>query len=204
MFPKRMMIIGAVFMAAAAALLVVALFMIGEEQELVKKAVPYEGGASAAVRQGELVIAGGKVSEKNKVLIFHFVDAAKENNDAGTWLIMETYRQPVIADLARGEIILNSETVCTRPEGKNVVNTNDRTPNNDPIRYEGLRRGDPITAIGTLTSLKPATLAVKHWYSGSIADYKNSMVSNRKSGYIGSALVFLLGAGLVVWGWKKR
>jgi len=79
-----MMIIGAVFMAAAAALLVVALFMIGEEQELVKKAVPYEGGASAAVRQGELVIAGGKVSEKNKVLIFHFVDAAKENNDAGT------------------------------------------------------------------------------------------------------------------------
>ena len=141
----------------------------------------------------------GKVSVKNKILVHDFVDGAKENNDAGTWAILEAYRQPVIADLTRGEIILNSEVVCSEAKGNNTLETKDRTPNNDPIRYQGLRKGDPITAVGTLAALAPAALTVQHWYSGSIADYRDYLASNRRNICIFGPLLLLRGRDFSSW-----
>lgn len=204
MYPKRMMLLGIVLVIAAIAIFAFGLFMVGEEEDFVNNAARFDGGAADAVRRGDLVIVEGKVSGKNKILVHDFIDAAKENNDAGTWGILEVYRQPVIADLARGEIILNSEYVCDRADGKNVLATDDRTPNNDPIRYIGLRRGDPITAVGTLASLAPAALAVKHWYSGSIASYSDALTANRRTGYIACPIIAGAGAAMFLWGWKKR
>jgi hypothetical protein len=204
MYPRRMMLIGVILVIAAIAIFAFGLFMVGEEEDFVKNAARFDGGAADTARRGDLVIVEGKVSEKNKILVHDFVDAAKENNDAGTWGILEAYRQPVIADLARGEIILNSEYICDRAEGKNVLATDDRTLNNDPIRYIGLRRGDPITAVGTLSSLAPAALAVKHWYSGSVATYRDALTTNRRTGYIACPIIAVAGAALFLWGWKKR
>lgn len=204
MYARRMMIAGVILVLASMAIFVFAIFMIGEEEDTFKKAARFDGGAAGAARQGDLVIVEGRVSVRNRILVHDFVDAEKENNDAGSWLILEQYRQPVLADLARGEIILTADHVCVRPEGNNVLKTDDRTSNNDPIRFIGLKRGDPITAIGTLASLAPAALAVKDWYSGSITDYKDSLATNRKTGYIGCVVMIVLGAGLFLWGLKSR
>jgi hypothetical protein len=203
MYSRRMMIVGVILVLASIAIFVFAIFMIGEEEQLLKKAVRFDGGAAGA-GQGVLVIVEGRVSAKNRILVHDFVDAEKEHNDAGSWGVLEQYRQPVLADLARGEIILTAKYVCVRPEGNNILKTNERTSFNDPVRFIGLRRGDPITAVGTLTSLVPAALAVKDWYSGSIAEYRDSLTTNRKTGYIGCAVMIVLGAGLFIWGLKSR
>ncbi len=201
---RRMMAVGVMMVLAAIAILLFALFMVGEEEESLKKAARFEGGAAGAAAQGDLVIIEGRVSVKNKILTHDYVDAAKENNDKGTWTILQVYHQPVLADLAQGEIILASAQVCTRPDGINALKTDEITPNKDPIRFVGLKRGDPIAAIGTLTSSVPAALAVKYWYSGSVADYKEFISSSRKGSYIFFAVLAALGAGLFVLGFKKR
>lgn len=199
-----MMIVGVILVVAAAVLFAIGPFMVEQEEDSMKRAWRFDGSAAVTARQGDLVMVEGKVSAKNRILIHDYVIAAKENNDAGTWAILEEYHQPVRADLKGGEIILTADHVCTSPEGNNVLNTDERTPNNDPIRFVGLKRGDPITAIGTLTSQSPAALAVKYWHSGSIADYKNFLSSSRKGVYIFCTVIAALGAGLFLWGLKNK
>lgn len=204
MYPRRMMIVGAILAVAAIVIFALGFFMIGEEERTMQKTSLFDGSPGGTVKQGDLVMVEGKVSVKNKILVHDFVDGAKENNDAGTWAILEAYRQPVIADLTRGEIILNSEVVCSEAQGNNTLETKDRTLNNDPIRYQGLRRGDPITAVGTLAALAPAALTVQHWYSGSIADYRDYLASNRRNICIFGPLLLLAGAGLFIVGFRRR
>ncbi|GEM_PF-1371006 len=100
-------------------------------------------------------------------------------------------------------MIFNSKFVCTLPEGKKAVNTEEKTPNDDPVRHEGLRRGDPITAVGALTGITPASLEVKHWCSGSVAEYRAPLSSNSRNSYIICPLIALAGAGMFFAGWKK-
>lgn len=204
MYPRRMMIAGVILMLAAAGVFAFAFLMIGDEEAAMKKAVRFDGSAAGSVKQGDLVLVEGRVSVKNKILVHDFVHGAKENNDAGTWGILEAYRQPIIADLAQGEITLVSELICSEAKGNNTLETEDRTPNNDPIRFQGLRRGDPITAVGTLSALAPAALAVQSWYSGSSADYSDYLASNRSNLYIFCPLIALAGAGLFLVGFRKR
>ena len=109
-----------------------------------------------------------------------------------------------MADLAVGGITLNSENVCTGAKGNNILMTDEKSSWNNEIRYIGLRRGDPITAVGTLASVDPAALTVRNWYSGSVADYKETLSSGRKNMYIFCPILALMGAGMFFAGWKKR
>jgi hypothetical protein len=200
-----MMITGAVLVIIATAILAFSLFMIGDEEKSLDKAVRFDGGAADADVLERLVIIEGKISVKNRILAHDFVDGAKEWYDFDAdWSTLQEYRQPVLADLARGGIILNSDKLCTRAEGSNILNTDERSGSADRIRYIGLRRGDPIIAVGTLTSSAPAALAVKYWYSGSIAGYRNFLASSRKNGFIFFAVLASLGAGLFLWGFRIR
>ncbi len=134
-----------------------------------------------------------------------FVDAAKEHQvKGGSWSILEKYRQPVLADLALGGITLTSDNLCSEAKGNNVLETGEKSEWDRKVRYIGLRRGDPVTAVGTLTSSAPAALAVKYWYSGSIEDYGSFLASSRKGLYIFCVLIAALGAGLFIWGLKNR
>lgn len=205
MLSRRRMIGGAILMLVAIGIFAFALVMIGEEADLLNKAVRFDGGAAGAAGRGDLVIVEGRVSAKNKILMHDFVDAAKEYQDGeGSWPILEEYRQPILADLARGEIILTADKVCRGAKGNNVLENNERTTSGRKIHYIGLKRGDPITATGTLTSLDPASLAVKHWYSGSVADHKSFLTSSRTGVYIFCGLLFVLGAAFFLWGIKPR
>lgn len=205
MYSRRMMIIGVILVLAAITILGFAIFMLGEEEDFIKKAARFEAGTAVAAGRGDLVLVEGRVSAKNRILVHDFVDAAKEYQaDKGSWTILEVYRQPVLADLARGEIILAADKVCTLAEGNNVLETGEKTASGRKIRYTGLRRGDPITAVGTLTTVVPAALAVKYWYSGTLTDYKNYLASSRKGSYIFFAVIGALGAGFFLWGLKKR
>jgi len=202
-----MMIIGAAMVLGAAALLVVSQSVIGDEEEMLKKAVRFDGGAAGSMSQGDLAVIEGKVSARNKILKHDFVHAAMEYENEGSWTIVETYRQPVIVDLAVGEALLESDMVCTRSGRDNTLMTDETDPRvfrGHRIRYQGLRRGDPVAAVGTLATLSPASVKVVHWYSGSALDYMNSLASNRKSARIGFSIFALLGAGLLFWGLKKR
>ena len=204
MYPRRMMIVGVIMMLVAIGILAFTLVIAGEEEDAVKKAARFDGDAAGAV-QGKLIIVEGRVSAKNRMLLRDFVDAAKEYQaDKGSWTILESYRQPVLADLARGGIILNSGNVCTRAKGNNVLKTDERTASGRKIRYTGLKRGDPITAVGTLNSSAQAALEVAYWYSGSVADYENYLASSRKGAYIFFAVIAALGAGFILLGWKNR
>lgn len=207
MHPHRMMTVGVIMALAAIAILAFGYFMLGEEENLLNNAARFDGEAATDRHFdiGELVIVEGKVSAKNKILVHDFVDASKDHQvKGGSWTSLEMYRQPILADLARGGIILNSENLCTEAKGNNVLETDERSSWNNRIRYIGLKRGDPITAIGILSSLAPAALTVTHWYAGSIADYRDYLPSSRKGLYIFCAIIFALGAGLFLPGFKKR
>ena len=205
MYPKRMMIAGVIIVIVAIAILAFALVMVGEEEDFIKKAARFDGGTAGTARQGDLVIVEGKVSAKNKILVHDFVDGAREHQvKGGSWSILKAYRQPVLADLAQGEIILASDKICNIAEGNNVLKTDEKSEWNHEVRYIGLRRGDPIAAVGTLASLAPAALDVKHWYSGSLADYKNYVTSSRKGSYIFFGVLVVIGAVLFILGFRKR
>ncbi len=200
---RRSKIVGVVMVVVAIAILAFSLFYIGEEENTLNKAAPFNGNAADTVKLGDLVIVTGKVSEKNKNIKFDFVHAAKEHHVDADWTILEFYRQPVIADLEKGEIILNSELLCTNGRGKSILHTDEKSEWRLPIRYEGLKRGNPIMAIGTITSLSPASLAVQHWYSGSVSDYRDSLASSKKNAPIFFVLLVGMGAGLYFWGVKR-
>lgn len=208
MYPRRMMIVGAIMVLVAAAIFAFGKIMLGEEIHAFESAARFEGGTAGAAGQadlGELVVIEGKVSAKNKILVHGFVDASKDHQvKGGSWTSLEMYRQPVLADLARGEILLNSEYLCTAAKGNNVLETGERSAWNNRVRYIGLKRGDPITAIGTLTSLAPAALAVKYWYSGSVADYRNYLPSSLMGLYVFCAIITVTGAGFFLLGLKRR
>jgi len=199
-----MMLIGVILVIAAIALFMLGYIIIGEEEDYLKKAVRYDGMAAGFTGHGGSVLIEGKISGRNSTIIHDFVHAAKENNDAGTWRTMERHFQPVIANLAGGEVTLVSEFVCDRGKGKKVLETEERTPNSDPVRFTGLKIGAPITAVGTLTGLSPASLTVKYWYSGSADDYMSAVKSNRNNIYIFCPIIALAGAVFFLFGWKKR
>ncbi len=205
MYPRRMMVVGAILVAAAIALFVAAFAMVGDDEELINRAVRFDGSAAGSAKQGDLVIVEGRVSAKNKVLVHDFIDAASEHQvKGGSWSVLKYFRQPVLADLARGEILLNSDNLCTEAKGNNVLMTDEKSEWGHEIRYIGLRRGDPIMAVGALASLDPAVLTVKNWYSGSAADYRESLASSRKKIYIFCPILALIGAGLFLLGFRKR
>ncbi|MBP7735579.1 MAG: hypothetical protein KA369_06355 [Spirochaetes bacterium] len=205
MYPKRMMVAGVILVVAAVALFVAAITMLGKDEDVISRAVRFDGSAAASIKQGDLVVVEGKVSVKNKILIHDFVDAASEHQvKGGSWSTLEFFRQPVLADLAHGEILLNSENLCSEAKGNNVLMTGEKSKWNHEVRYIGLRRGDPITAVGILASLAPAALTVKDWYSGSVADYKDSLSSSRKNLFILCPILALVGAGMFILGFRKR
>jgi hypothetical protein len=205
MYPRRMMAVGVILVLAAMGILLAGLFVVGEQEDSINRAVAYDGKAADADGPRGLVIVEGKVSARNKVLIFDFVYGAKESNEkGGSWSIRETYLQPVVAELAGGEIILKTEGVCSEGKETNFRNTDERDANGRLIRYVGLKRGDPITALGTLTSSAPATMAVKYCYSGSVAGYRDYLSSSRRNGFIVCPILALAGVLMFLWGYKRR
>lgn len=205
MYAKRMIITGAVMVAAAGAILAVALLMLGDEARLAAEARPWDGDPSAAPHAGTLVLVEGRVSERNRVLVHDFVDGAREYLPAkGSWTIAEAYRQPVIADLPGGAVILNAERICTGAAVNNVLDTGEKNEAGQRIRHIGLRRGDPITAIGTLAAPAPPSLTVMHWYAGTRADYGRAIASGRRGSLVFFAVLTALGAALVIAGLVQR
>ncbi len=205
MYPRRMMVAGVILVAAAIALFVVSFTMVGNDEELINRAVRFDGSAQGAVKQGDLVVVEGKVSEKNKILVHGFVDGASEHQVKGqTWSTLKLFRQPVLAEMAHGEILLNSENLCSEAKGNNVLMTGEKSEWGHEIRYVGLRRGDPITAVGVLTSSNPPALRVENWYSGSAPDFREFLASSRKNSYIFCVILALAGAGMFVLGFRKR
>ncbi|MBN1532058.1 MAG: hypothetical protein JXA20_05295 [Spirochaetes bacterium] len=203
MYPRRMMVVGVMLVLAAAGILLLGLFVTGEQEDALNSAAPFDGGAAAAP-QGPVVVQG-KVSPKNRILVFDFVYGAKETNEkGGSWSIRETYLQPIVADLAGGEILLKTEGVCTEGREGNFRSTGERDANNRLIRYVGLKRGDSITAVGTMTSAAPPAMAVQYCYPGSLADYRDSLASGRRTGFIASPLLTLAGVLMFLWGYKRR
>jgi len=200
-----MMIVGAIMMLAAAGLFAFAPAMIGEEEADIRSAARFDGSAGGSFAPGALVVVEGKISTKNKTLVHDFVDAAKEHQvKGGSWSILQAYRQPVIAELSRGEIVLTSENLCTEAKGNNVLDTDEKSEWGKPVRYTGLKKGDPITALGTLTSLSPAALTVKSWYSGSAAEFNEYLASSMKGLRVFCAIIAVLGAGLFLLGFIRR
>ena len=204
MYPRRMMVVGSILVVSAVAIFVLAVTMARDEENLIGRAVPFNG-ATGAVKQGDLVVVEGKVSAKNKILIHDFVDAASERQiKGGSWTTLKLFRQPVLADLANGEIMLNADFPCAGAKGNNVLMTGEKTEGNREIRYIGLRRGDPVTAVGTLASVNPASLTVKNWYSGSVSEYRESLSSTGRNSYIFCAILVITGAGMFALGFRKR
>jgi len=200
-----MMVAGVILVAAAMVLFAVAITMLGKDDDMINRAAGFDGSAPGAVKQGDLVVVEGKVSEKNKILVHDFVDAASEHQVKGqSWSTLKFFRQPVLAELAHGEILLNSENLCSEAKGNNILMTDEKSEWGHEIRYIGLRRGDPITAVGVLTSVNPAVLSVKNWYSGSATEYRDSLSSNRRNIYVFCAILTLAGAGLFLLGFRKR
>ena len=204
MFPRRMMIAGAIMVLASVALNIAAPGMIGGESTDLIHAARFDGSAGN-VAPGALVVVEGKISAKNKTLVHDFVDAAKEHQvKGGSWSILQAYRQPVIAELARGEVILNSENLCTEAKGSNILAVDEKSEWGRPVRFIGLKNGDPITAVGTLSALSPAALTVKSWYSGSAADYQDYLASSMKGLRVFCAIIAVLGVGLFLLGFIRR
>ena len=204
MFPRRMMIAGAIMVLASVALNIAAPGMIGGESTDLIHAARFDGSAGN-VAPGALVVVEGKVSAKNKTLVHDFVDAAKEHQvKGGSWSILQAYRQPVIAELARGEVILNSENLCTEAKGSNILAVDEKSEWGRSVRFIGLKKGDPITAVGTLSALSPAALTVKSWYSGSAADYQDYLASSMKGLRVFCAIIAVLGVGLFLLGFIRR
>lgn len=204
MFPRRMMIAGAIMVLASVALNIAAPGMIGGESTDLIHAARFDG-SEGNVAPGALVVVEGKVSAKNKTLVHDFVDAAKEHQvKGGSWSILQAYRQPVIAELARGEVILNSENLCTEAKGSNILAVDEKSEWGRSVRFIGLKKGDPITAVGTLSALSPAALTVKSWYSGSAADYQDYLASSMKGLRVFCAIIAVLGVGLFLLGFIRR
>jgi hypothetical protein len=201
---SRRKVVGVICVLVATAILAFALLAIGEEADILRRAAPYDGGTTGTVGRGHLVIVEGKVSAKNSVLVEDLVDAAMEQRDSeGSWMIRKEYRQPILVDLARGEILLTAAQVCTRAKEGKALEAEERTTSEGQIRYVGLRRGDPVTATGTLTSLAPASLSVENWYSGSVTDYRSFLTSSRRGVYVFSGVIAVLGVAFFLWGMKK-
>ncbi len=204
MYPRRMKITGVIMIAVSMGILAFGVFRLSEENKLIQNAVPYNGNITGTLKIGDLVVIEGKVSAKNKILIHDFVDAAREyKGNKGSWTISETFRQPVVVDLVAGDITLHSENICSEGTGNLIKSTDEKTSDGREIRYIGLRRGDPVTAVGTLTSLKPFMLEVKGWYSGSAVEYSSFINSSMTGLYVFCILLALIGAGLFLWGMKK-
>lgn len=53
--------------------------MIGREEDLIRRAVRYDGDTVGVPKQGDLAIVEGRISGKNKVLVHDFIDAASEH-----------------------------------------------------------------------------------------------------------------------------
>ena len=204
MYPRRMKITGVIMIVVSMGILAFGVFQLSEEQQMIQTAIPFNGNSTGNIKTGDLVVIEGKVSVKNKILIHDFVDAAREyKGNKGYWTILESFRQPVTIDLAAGEITLHSEYICSEGTGNLIKSTDEKTPDGREIRYIGLRLGDPVTAVGTLTSHKPLMLEVKGWYSGSATDYSSYINSGMTGLYVFCILLALIGAGLFLLGMKK-
>jgi hypothetical protein len=205
MYPRRMMAAGAILALAAAGILLFGLFIVGEREEAINGAAPFDGSAAGAGGTKGLIVVEGKVSAKNRVLVYDFVYGAMQANEkGGTWTIRKMYSQPFIVDLGNGEVILDPEDLCTEGSERNFRETGLKDANGRPTRYVGLKRGDPITAIGQLVSSAPATVAVRYCYAGSAAGYRESLASSRRNGFIACPILALVGALMFLWGYRRR
>lgn len=204
MYPRRMKITGVFMIVVSMGILAFGVFRLSEENKLIQNAVPYNGNITGTLKIGDLVVIEGKVSAKNKILIHDFVDAAREyKGNKGSWIISETFRQPVVVDLVARDITLHSENICSEGAGNLIKCTNEKTSDGREIRYIGLRRGDPVTAAGTLMSQAPHALEVQAWYSGSVEEYSSYINSGMTGLYVFCALLGAIGTGLFLWGKKK-
>lgn len=202
MYPRRMMVAGAILVLAAIGILIAGLFITGEQESAINGATPFDGGPSVA---GTRVIVEGKVGDRNAILKLDYVYGARESNQkGGSWTILEAYVQPLVLDLASGGIVLNTKGVCTEGKAGNILNTDEKDANGRQVRYTGLKRGDRVSAVGTLTSSDPPEMEVGHCYAGTVSEFRDSVSSSRRTSYIFCTVIALAGALMFFLGFRRR
>jgi hypothetical protein len=164
-------------------------------------------GSPDSAAPGDQVIIEGTVSERNPLLVHDFVAAEKQYYKSGRgsgWEILDTYNQPVVTELARGEVILRSDSICTDSKKKNFLETDEKTGNGNEIRYQGVRRLDPITAGGVIEKMDPPVIAVRYCYLGSINEYQDSIKGDITFNMIACLGSSAVGVVLILSGIGKR
>lgn len=205
---RTRIIVGIILIVFAATVCIAFFFLLDRESGFIDGAKRFTGAVTGDVKIGENVVIEGTVSEKNGILVHDFVDASKEyyssSKNSSGWKNLQDYHQRIIADLEKGTVALESDHVCTRAKGNNILDAGEKTEGGRETRYIGIRRKDPITATGTLASADPAIIKVRYWYSGTIADYRADLADGRRNTAMICAGIALVGIALIAWGRRSK
>jgi hypothetical protein len=154
-------------------------------------------------RPGEAVLVEGHISSRNAVRSHDFVAYIREwravdEDDAGSWSVSERVTPPLLLELPDG--LVRIENHDYELQDAHVVEEERAFGEPSTTRYKGFAVGDPVVAVGVLTS----RVEVPQIEADFVArGTRESYIARRRSGgaifCIGSVVVAALGGLILMW-----
>lgn len=195
-------IVGIGFCVVSLAIGVFGHHLLDEETSALANARVYE----PADEVNRVVLAEGKVSGKNKLLVQSFVHADREIYGVGVgstrprWSTKETFNQQLVLDVGSDEVLVTTDRPITRGNQVRIV----LDPADNENRWRGIERGATVTVIGRITSKNPTTIDSSQAYADSRRPYEDDMSYGSRAFWISMAVALLVGLTIVFFGIRRK
>ena len=191
--------IGAFFALLAVGSFAYAFLALSSEQRRLGGLKPFEAAQAAGLRAGQRILLTSVISEKNPPLIHDLVVACEETQgDDNSWNPRKRYHRPLVVARDGVELTVTLRQPC--PRGRHAVIPN---PESNLWRWVGLRRGDTLTVVGTVTATSPLTLWGEDAFAGGVDEYRRYLTRARWYVVPFSVVCLLLGVALIVGGIRR-
>ena len=158
---------------------------------------PVEATVLSDLRSGREVLVEGRISAENRILHYSFVaynieDREVDSDGDESWVWRSAETPPLLLELADGPVEI---------EAGYRLNAAQTSRREGEVRYSGLETGDPVIAVGVLTSqVEPPQIAAEFIAYGTQASYIASVRRQALFGRIFGLVFALIGLGLLVGG----
>jgi hypothetical protein len=193
--------LGAFLVLAAIGAFLFSIFMLSNELERLDRLTPFESARASELRVGQPILITSIISDKNPPLIRDLVVACEETQDeeSGSWQPQKQFHRPLVVTRDGIEFVVTLRQPCPRGHTTEIPN-----PESNLWRWVGLRSGDTLTVVGTVTGADPLTLWGEDAFAGSVDDYRRYLTQVGWYVVPFSGLLLLAGVGLILLGRRGR
>jgi len=193
--------IGVFFVLIALGSFVLTFAVLGGERAQLDSLTALSPDQVSDLQEGQTILLTSTISQENPQLVDDLVVACEQNqdSDSGTWQERRQVHGPLVLDLDGLEIIATLRMPCPRGEYAIIDN-----PNDSMRRWVGLRRGDVLTLMGTVTGTSPLTLDAESSFGGDVEAYHHYLTKTRWYVLPFSAICLLAGVAFVVSALRSR